>query len=49
MLKKIKCAVCGAENIVSDELQVNPLIAPNSRGAKLYFDLWHFYLYTFAL
>lgn len=42
MLKKIKCAVCGAENIVSDELQVNPLIAPNSRGAKLYFDLWHF-------
>ena len=42
MLKKTKCAVCGAENLVSDEMLVNPLIAPNSRGAKLYFDLWHF-------
>ena len=42
MIKKTKCSVCDNENILSDEINVIKFVMPNTEGAKLYFDLWHF-------
>lgn len=42
MLVTKKCSICGAEFTFDDQIAVNMFVAPNSEGAKLYFNLWHF-------
>lgn len=42
MIVTKKCAICGAEFSFDDSITVNMLTRPNSDGAKLYFNLWHF-------
>lgn len=42
MIVTKKCAICGAEFSFDDTIVVNMLTRPNSDGAKLYFNLWHF-------
>lgn len=39
---KKTCAICGKENLISDEIFVDRFVTQNTQGAKLYFDLWHF-------
>lgn len=42
MIVTKKCAVCGYHFNFDDTLTTNMYLSPNSEGAKLYFDLWHF-------
>ena len=42
MLVTKKCAICGSQFNFDDTIITNLYLSPNSEGAKLYFDLWHF-------
>lgn len=42
MNEKVKCAICGKDSNLPEKVVVNKFLEPNSEGAKLYFDLWHF-------
>lgn len=42
MLVTKKCAICGTEFSFEDSITTNMFMTPNSEGAKLYFNLWHF-------
>lgn len=44
MLVTKKCAICGAEFTFDDDVLVNMWTKPNSEGAKLYYNLWHYYV-----
>lgn len=44
MMVTKKCSVCGYEFTFDNELRTNLYISPKNKGAKGYFDLWHFFV-----
>ena len=42
MIVTKKCAVCGNQFSFDDSITTNVYMTPNSDGAKLYFNLWHY-------
>ena len=44
MMVTKKCSVCGYQFTFDNELRTNLYISPKNKGAKGYFDLWHFFV-----
>lgn len=39
-----KCAVCGYEFTFDNDVAVHGLVAPHDESARIYYDLWHYFV-----